>query len=47
MAGASGCHSGAGAALAAVGRLGAPIETLLAELTVLPLRVLLALQAGA
>lgn len=47
MAGASGCHNGAGAVLAAVGRMAAPIETLLAELTVLPLRVLLAVQAGA
>lgn len=44
MAGAAGYHTGAGAVLAAVGAL---IETLLAELTVLPLRVLLAVQAGA
>lgn len=44
MAGAGGDHAGAGAVLAAVG---AAIETLLAELTVLPLRVLLAVQAGA
>lgn len=47
MAGAGGCHDGAGAVLAAVGRVGDLIETLLAELTVLPLGVLLAVQAGA
>lgn len=47
MAGAGGRHGGAGAVLAAVDRVGAEIETLLAELTVLPLGVLLAVQAGA
>ena len=47
MAGAGGCHDGAGAELAAVGRMGAPIETFLAELTVLPLGVPVAVQAGA
>lgn len=47
VAGASGCHDGAGAVLAAVGRMGAPIETFLAELTVLPLGVSVAVQAGA
>lgn len=43
-ASASGCHGGAGAAVAAVG---APVESLLAELAVLPLGVVLAVQAGA
>lgn len=47
VAGASGCHGGARALLAAVGGMGARVETLLAELTVLPLSVLLAVQAGA
>lgn len=47
MAGAGGCHDGAGAVLAAMGRMCALIETLLAELTVLPLGVLVAVQAGA
>lgn len=44
MAGAGRCHAGAGAVLAAVA---AAIETLLAELTVPPLGVLLAVHAGA
>jgi len=46
-AGAGGCHGGARAAMAGMGRTGASVEALLAELAVVSLGVLLAVQAGA
>lgn len=46
-AGSGRCHGGARAAMAGVGRMGASVESLLAELAVVPLGVSLAVQADA